>query len=133
MNIPDSNMSLPNKRDIDSEELLKVLREIAVTPEMTQRELSERLGISLGKINFLIHALIQKGLVKAQNLKNSNNKKSYLYYLTPRGIEEKAKITYRFLRRKIQELEKLESEIKLLKKEAGVVDTTVEKLDNIPF
>jgi EPS-associated MarR family transcriptional regulator len=126
-------MTLSNKHNIESEEVLKVLREIAITPEMTQRELSSRLGISLGKINFLINALIQTGLVKAHNFKNSNNKKAYLYYLTPRGFEEKAKITYRFLRRKIQEFEQLESEIRLLKKEAGVVDTVVETPDNIPF
>jgi EPS-associated MarR family transcriptional regulator len=126
-------MTLSNKQQLETEEVLKVLREIAITPEMTQRELSSRLGISLGKVNFLVNALIQKGLIKAHNFKNSNNKKAYLYYLTPRGFEEKAKITYRFLRRKIQEFEELESEIRLLKKEAGVSDTTVETPDNIPF
>ena len=126
-------MTLSNKQQLETEEVLKVLREIAITPEMTQRELSSRLGISLGKVNFLVNALIQKGLIKAHNFKNSNNKKAYLYYLTPRGFEEKAKITYRFLRRKIQEFEQLESEIRLLKKEAGVSDTTVETPDNIPF
>jgi MarR family transcriptional regulator, temperature-dependent positive regulator of motility len=126
-------MTLSNKQQLETEEVLKVLREIAITPEMTQRELSSRLGISLGKVNFLVNALIQTGLVKAHNFKNSNNKKAYLYYLTPRGFEEKAKITYRFLKRKIQEFEQLESEIRLLKKEAGVPDTTVETPDNIPF
>ena len=126
-------MTLSNKQQLETEEVLKVLREIAITPEMTQRELSSRLGISLGKVNFLVNALIQKGLVKAHNFKNSNNKKAYLYYLTPRGFEEKAKITYRFLRRKILEFEQLENEIRLLKKEAGVSDTTVEIPDNIPF
>ncbi|HYA15791.1 MAG TPA: MarR family EPS-associated transcriptional regulator [Syntrophales bacterium] len=126
-------MTLSNKQQLETEEVLKVLREIAITPEMTQRELSSRLGISLGKVNFLINVLIQKGLVKAQNFKNSHNKKAYLYYLTPRGFEEKAKITYRFLRRKIQEFEQLESEIRLLKKEAGVSDTTVETPDNTLF
>jgi EPS-associated MarR family transcriptional regulator len=80
-----------------------------------------------------VNALIQKGLIKAHNFKNSNNKKAYLYYLTPRGFEEKAKITYRFLKRKIQEFEQLESEIRLLKKEAGVGDTTVETPDNVPL
>jgi EPS-associated MarR family transcriptional regulator len=126
-------MTLSNKQQLETEEVLKVLREIAITPEMTQRELSSRLGISLGKVNFLVNVLIQKGLIKAHNFKNSNNKKAYLYYLTPRGFEEKAKITYRFLRRKIQEFEELETEIRLLKKEAGVSDTTVETPDNIPF
>jgi len=126
-------MTLSNKQQLETEDVLKVLREIAITPEMTQRELSSRLGISLGKVNFLVNALIQKGLIKAHNFKNSNNKKAYLYYLTPSGFEEKAKITYRFLKRKIQEFEQLESEIRLLKKEAGVSDTTVETPDNIPF
>ncbi|HVO66406.1 MAG TPA: MarR family EPS-associated transcriptional regulator [Syntrophales bacterium] len=126
-------MTLSNKQQLETEEVLKVLREISITPEMTQRELSSRLGISLGKVNFLINALIQKGLVKAHNFKNSHNKKAYLYYLTPRGFEEKAKITYRFLKRKIQEFEQLESEIRLLKEEAGVVDTVVEAPDNTLF
>jgi EPS-associated MarR family transcriptional regulator len=126
-------MTLSNKQQLETEEVLKVLREIAITPEMTQRELSSRLGISLGKVNFLVNVLIQKGLIKAHNFKNSNNKKAYLYYLTPRGFEEKAKITYRFLRRKIQEFEQLETEIRLLKKEAGISDTTFETPDNIPF
>jgi len=121
MNISDIDMTLPYKDDLESEEVLKVLREITKTPETTQRELSSRLGMSLGKVNFLVNALIQKGLIKAHNFKNSNNKKGYLYYITPRGFEEKAKITYSFLRRKIVEFEQLENEIRKLKQE--VVDT----------
>ena len=117
-------MTLSNKHDLESEEILKVLREITLTPEMTQRELSSRLGISLGKVNFLVNALIQKGLIKAHNFKNSNNKKAYLYHLTPTGIEEKAKITYRFLKRKMKEYEQLEEQIRLLKKEVGEVGTS---------
>ncbi len=117
-------MTLSNKHDLESEEILKVLREITQTPEMTQRELSSRLGISLGKVNFLVNALIQKGLIKAHNFKNSNNKKVYLYYLTPTGLEEKAKITYRFLKRKMKEYEQLEEQIRLLKKEVGEVGTS---------
>lgn len=117
-------MTLPNKHDIESEEILNVLREITLTPEMTQRELSSRLGISLGKVNFLVNALIQKGLIKAHNFKNSNNKKAYLYYLTPAGLEEKAKITYRFLKRKMKEYEQLEEQIRLLEKEVGEVGTS---------
>ena len=117
-------MTLSNKHDLESEEILNVLREITETPEMTQRELSSRLGISLGKVNFLVNALIQKGLIKAHNFKNSNNKKVYLYYLTPTGLEEKAKITYRFLKRKMKEYEQLEEQIRLLKKEVGEVGTS---------
>jgi EPS-associated MarR family transcriptional regulator len=115
-------MLLSNKHNLESEEVLKVLREITKNPEMTQRELSSRLGISLGKVNFLMNALIQKGLVKAHNFKNSNNKKAYIYYLTPSGFEEKLKITYHFLKRKLEEYKQLEQEIKQLKKEAGDVD-----------
>jgi EPS-associated MarR family transcriptional regulator len=112
-------MTLSNKHDLESEEILKVLREITQTPEMTQRELSSRMGISLGKVNFLVNALIQKGLIKAHNFKNSNNKKAYLYYLTPTGLEEKAKITYLFLKRKMKEYEQLERDIRQLEQEVS--------------
>ena len=107
---------------LESEEYLSVLREIEADPEMTQRALSLRLGLSLGKINFLVKALVEKGLIKVENFKNSKNKSAYLYSLTPTGFEEKKKATYLFLKRKIEEYERLEVEIKRLKKEAGVVD-----------
>jgi EPS-associated MarR family transcriptional regulator len=126
-------MLLSKKHDLETEEVLKVLREIAATPDMTQRELSSRLGISLGKINFLVNALIQKGLVKAHNFKSSNNKKAYLYILTPHGLEEKTKATVQFLKRKMGEYKRLEAEIKELKKEAGIVDAIVQTKDNDPF
>jgi len=117
---------------LESEEALSVLREIEADPEMTQRALSLRLGLSLGKINFLVKALIEKGLIKAENFKNSKNKSAYLYTLTPRGLEEKTKATYHFLKRKIEEYENLEVEIKQLKKEAGVVDIPGNVQNNIP-
>jgi len=109
----------PQTANLESEEVIKLLREIKKTPEMTQRELSSSLGISLGKVNFLIKSLIDKGFIKAKNFKNANNKYAYLYFLTPRGLEEKTRITYRFLRRKMEEYEQLEEEISLLKKEVG--------------
>lgn len=112
-------MIISQKTDLKSEAVLKVLQEIKNKPEMTQRELSRRLGISLGKVNFLLKALIHKGLVKVHNFRNSSNKKAYLYMLTPAGIEEKTRITYYFLKRKIREYEDLEEQIKLLRKEAG--------------
>jgi len=125
---------MPNhlKIDLETEEALSVLREIDADPEMTQRTLSLRLGLSLGKINFLVKALIEKGLIKAENFKNSKNKSAYLYSLTPHGLEEKTKATYRFLKRKIEEYEKLEAQIRQLKKEAGVVDTPGNIQNNIP-
>ena len=120
-------MSHPHKTNLESKEILNILREIEKRPELTQRELSSHLGISLGKVNFLLKALIEKGHVKVRNFKNSNNKYGYLYYLTPKGLEEKTLITYRFLRRKIKEYESLEEEIRLLKQEVdyiGVLSNT---------
>jgi len=103
-----------------TEEMLNMLREIDGTPSTTQRELSSRLGISLGKVNFMLRALIEKGLVKVSNFKKSEHKTAYLYNLTPHGIEEKTKITYHFLKRKMEEYEQLEEEIEQLTKEVNV-------------
>ena len=96
---------------------LKVLRHLENDPEITQRELAKKLGISLGKANYCLKALIDKGLIKAGNFKNSNNKSAYIYLLTPKGIEEKSRITIHFLKRKIDEYEKLRTEIDELKQE----------------
>ena len=117
-------MSIPERPDSQqSEEILKVLRLLKDNPEMTQRELSSRLGLSLGKTNFLMRAVINRGLVKVRNFKNSQNKNAYLYYLTPSGIEEKARTTYFFLKRKMREYEQLEEEIRQLRKEASDIGT----------
>ena len=96
---------------------LKVLRHLEENPDATQRELAAALGISLGKANYCLKALINKGLVKANNFKNSSNKRAYLYILTPKGIETKTRISVRFLQRKIEEYEALKQEIKKLKTE----------------
>jgi EPS-associated MarR family transcriptional regulator len=98
---------------------LKVLRAIEDNPEVTQRELAKNLGVSLGKINYCIKALIDRGWIKANNFKNSNNKAAYAYLLTPRGIEEKARITVRFLRQRVQEYEQLKREIAELEAEVN--------------
>ena len=90
---------------------LKVLRQIEANPEVTQRELAKELGVSLGKVNYCLKALVQRGLVKAKNFKNSKNKSAYIYVLTPKGIEEKSRITLRFLKRKKAEYESLKTEI----------------------
>ena len=84
-------------------------------PNISQRELAEILGVSLGKANYCIRAMIDKGLVKANNFKNSDNKRAYFYKLTPRGIAAKAKMSVRFLARKIAEYEALRLEIEELK------------------
>ena len=97
----------------------KILKQLESNPEISQRELASELGISLGRVNYCIQALIEKGLVKANNFRNSKNKKGYAYLLTPRGIEEKARITVQFLKIKIAEHEELKKEIKNLRQEAG--------------
>lgn len=95
----------------------KILKQLQQDPDISQRELAKRLGISLGKANFCLKALIEKGLVKAENFKNSTNKVGYLYLLTPKGIEEKVSLTQRFLQRKLKEHEALEKEIEQLREE----------------
>ena len=99
---------------------LKVLRHLENDPEITQRALARELGISLGKANYCLKALIDKGLVKAGNFKNSNNKSAYIYLLTPKGIEEKSRITIHYLKRKIDEYEELRREIDELQQEVQV-------------
>jgi len=102
---------------MDHETNLKLLRHLEEHPQISQRELADHLGISLGKANYCLKALIEKGLIKARNFKNSDNKRSYLYLLTPKGIERKASITVSFLQRKVQEYEDLKVEIKQLQRE----------------
>jgi len=111
-------MAVQQSDQFENEAVLRILRELKKSPEMTQRELSSRLGISLGRVNFLINAMIQRDLVKIESFKTSTNKNAYLYYLTPRGIEEKARTTCFFLRRKMKEYELLEEEIRQLREEA---------------
>ena len=89
----------------------RVLRLIEEQPEISQRELARALGVSLGKTHYLLKALLDKGLVKADNFRRSDNKLAYAYLLTPVGIEEKARVTVAFLRRKMQEFEALKTEI----------------------
>ena len=96
-------------------QLLKLLEE---NPEMSQRQIAAALGVSLGKVNFCLRALIEIGSVKVANFSRSSNKKVYVYLLTPKGIEEKARVTLRFLAKKQNEYEVLKREINELKNEA---------------
>lgn len=101
-----------------SEEIqYRVLKIVEANPEITQRELADELGVSLGKANYCIKALVDKGWVKMQNFSQSKNKFGYVYLLTPRGISQKTALTARFLKNKMQEYENLKAEIKVLKKE----------------
>jgi len=97
----------------------KILKLVAANSETSQRELSKALGISLGKTNYCLQALIEKGMLKVSNFKNSKNKLAYMYLLTPKGIEEKSAITLAFLKAKIKEYEMLDAEIKSLSQEVN--------------
>jgi EPS-associated MarR family transcriptional regulator len=96
----------------------RVLRLLQENPDLTQRELAERLGISVGGLNYCLKAMIERGLVKMRNFAQSKNKFGYVYVLTPSGIAEKAAITHRFLQRKMEEYEALKTEIQVLKEES---------------
>ena len=97
----------------------RILKLLEADPQASQRRISDELGISLGRVNYCLNALINKGLVKANNFRNSENKRAYLYLLTPRGIEERARVTARFLRVKLDEYEVLKRELEDLQREAG--------------
>ncbi len=95
--------------------LLKTLEE---NPGLSQRDLAKRLGVSLGKVNFCLNALVEKGSLKINNFRNSDNKLAYAYLLTPSGVEQKARMTVQFLKYKVQEYERLKKEIAELQHEA---------------
>lgn len=95
----------------------KVLHLLQQESTLTQRQLAERLGVSLGKTNYLLRALIEKGAIKSRNFRNSDNKLAYAYLLTPAGLARKAALTQRYLQRKSTEYEALRAEIEALTRE----------------
>ncbi len=97
--------------DKDTEDHFKVLRSIQKHPKSSQRMLAKDLGFSLGKLNYCIKALQQKGLVKIKNFQKNPNKINYLYVITPKGISEKAKLTLNFMKRKMKEYDELKKEL----------------------
>lgn len=96
----------------------KLLKLLEPNPQLSQRDVARHLGISLGKANYCLKAVIDKGWVKCANFKNSKNKAAYMYLLTPRGFEEKARVTAQFLQIKMQEYEALKDEIDQIRVEA---------------
>ena len=96
----------------DTSDIFEILRHIVNQPQLTQRDLAKRLNLSLGKVNYCIKALKQKGYIKIKNFKKNPNKISYAYILTPKGIKEKTKLTINFMKRKIKEYEDLKKELK---------------------
>ena len=105
---------MPVLTDPQRLELLKLLQE---QPQMSQRDLAQAMGVSLGKANYCLKALMEKGLVKFGNFRRNPDKREYAYLLTPAGLEEKTRITMSFLRRKVAEYEALEKEIQQLRGE----------------
>ena len=105
----------------------RILRKLEENPNLTQRELAQSLGLSLGGLNYCLQALLEKGAVKMHNFQTSQRKVAYAYLLTPSGITEKAALTGRFLKRKMEEYEALKAEIDALQLEAAqsqLVDRT---------
>ena len=94
---------------------LKILKELSKDRTLSQRDLSQRLGLSLGKVNYVLNALIDKGLVKVESFKNSKKKLAYMYILTPKGVAKKMELTYFFLKRKMDEYSALKIETEELK------------------
>ncbi len=96
---------------------LELLRQLNSQPAASQRKLAQGLGVSVGKLNFCLRALVDRGWVKANNFRRSDNKWAYAYLLTPRGMSAKLRLTSEFLRRKEREFEALEAEIAALRTE----------------
>tara|TARA_B100000929_G_C15319577_1_gene356774 strand:- start:186 stop:500 length:315 start_codon:yes stop_codon:yes gene_type:complete len=94
-----------------------ILRILKDNPKVTQREMAKELGLSLGKTNYVVRALIDKGWVKLSNFKRSDNKLGYIYLLTPEGLSEKTMLAQNFLNRKSEEYNRLKKEIEILKNE----------------
>lgn len=110
---------------LSDETRLRLMRLFETNPNATQREVARALGISLGKVNYCMRALIQRGQLKARRFRNSRNKVAYRYLLTARGMEAKAALTLRFLRIKMDEYESLRAEIAQLRREAAGCGATV--------
>ena len=110
------------RTDLQEDVRYRILRHLAANPEMTQRELADAVGISVGGAHYVLSALLEKGLIKLGNFRNAPDKRRYAYILTPGGLAEKAAITRRFLARKKAEYEALREEIEGLQREVGGED-----------
>lgn len=113
---------------ISEEARYKILKVLDERPQISQRELAEELGISLGKANYCLQTLIEKGMVKVSNFSRSGNKKKYLYILTPEGVMNKAATTAQFLKNKMAEYEALRAEIEEIQKDMGGAPRAAKKV-----
>ncbi len=106
----------------DNEIQLKLLKLLENEPKLTQREMNLKMGVSLGKINYCISALAEKGMIRVERFKNHNKKTAYMYRLTPNGLEELANLTMIFLKSKIREYDKIKLEIQKLSAQIDRID-----------
>lgn len=102
---------------LDDNTRYRLLKLLQANPQMSQRQLAAELGVSVGKVNFCLRALLDKGLLKVRNFRSSQNKLAYAYYLTPKGARAKVRATSGFLKRKLAEYEELQREIDELRRE----------------
>jgi EPS-associated MarR family transcriptional regulator len=112
---------------LNDETHYRLLKLIEANPEMSQRALADAMGVSLGKINYCLRAVIARGWIKAKNFTRSQNKRAYAYYLTPKGATEKAKVTARFLKLKVDEYQELQMQIEQLKQEVAKMGARAEE------
>ena len=112
---------MASRREEQQEDVrLRVMRLINGNPELSSRQVADRVGISNGSAYYVLTALVEKGFVKLENFKNNPRKGQYAYLLTPKGVREKSLLTHRFIERKRQEYDDLRAEIELLEREAGL-------------
>tara|TARA_B110000858_G_C17350424_1_gene270719 strand:+ start:25 stop:393 length:369 start_codon:yes stop_codon:yes gene_type:complete len=116
---------MDNQSNKNKDDDIYMLRYLEKKQEVSQREIAQHLGISLGKVNFILNALVEKGIIKAKNFKNNKNKRAYAYFLTSEGIKEKAKMTLGFFKRKNDEYDNLKIELRLLEKEVEASKDTL--------
>lgn len=101
----------------------RLLAYLTERPDASQREVAAHLGVSVGKVNYCMKALVEKGLVKIARFRKNETKSAYVYLLTPKGIQEKVEVTYEFLKRKIDEYDALTTEIQRLHQELRIMDS----------
>ena len=119
--------SKDNKEEYKYEDL-DLLRHLQEKQDVSQRELAHKMGVSLGKMNYILNALIKKGIIKVQNFRNNKNKLAYTYYLTPMGINEKAILTVKFFKRKLNEYDIIKKEIAELEEDMKKINISEIKI-----
>jgi len=107
-----SNEFFDKNLDKDTEKKLDILRQLNKNPGASQRDLADEIGISLGKINYLLNELVKKGLIKVDNFSKNKSKINYIYLLTPKGISTKLSLTIKFMKRKLREYDELKKDLK---------------------